>query len=122
MLSLPLITSYRLMRWKLIILTSLGAALIAFGTWSAVVIGFFGDARALALHDWLLLASALAPLLLSTFAGVFVYRHTARRRKTQAILTGLLSLIFWIGAYQIVSRRFPNRLIIPNANERRRAH
>jgi hypothetical protein len=109
------------MRWKLIILTSLSAALIAFGTWSAVVIGFFGDARTLALHDWLLLASALAPLLLSIFAGVFVYRHTARRRKTQAILTGLLSLIFWIGAYEIVSRQFPNRLIIPNANERRRA-
>jgi cytochrome bd-type quinol oxidase subunit 2 len=109
------------MRWKLINLTSLITALVAFGAWSATAVGFFGSARAFTRHDWLLLGSALIPLLLSVFAGIFVYRHTARRRKTQAILTGLLSLALTVITYAIASQFFPHRLIIPRTYELRHA-
>src|SRR6266571_7693241 len=101
------------MRWKLIILTSLISALVAFGAWSATAIGFFGSAVAFARHDWLLLSSVLIPLVFSLLAGVFVYRHTARRRKTQATFTGLLSLILTVTNYGIAAQLFPNRLVIP---------
>ena len=109
------------MRWKLITLTSLITALVAFGTWSATAIGVFGSARAFAGHDWLLLSSALIPLLLSALASVFVYRHTARRRKTQAMFTGLLSLILTVVTYAIASQFFPQRLVIPRTYELRHA-
>ena len=109
------------MRWKLIILTSLITALVAFGTWSATAIGFFGSVRAFARHDWLLLGSALIPLLLSVFAGIFVYRHSARRRKTQAIFTGLLSLTLTVITYAIASQFFPHRLVMPGTYELRHA-
>ena len=35
----------------------------------------------------------LLPVLTSLGAGVFVYRHTARRRKLQAVLTIILSFL-----------------------------
>lgn len=109
------------MRWRLIILTSLIAALLAVGLWSAIAIGFFGGARGLARHDWLLLTSALVPLGMSTLSGVFVYRHTARRRKTQAILTATLSLLLSVLLYVVTSTVFVNRLYVPRTSEQRHA-
>jgi len=35
------------------------------------------------------------PLLIGLLAGVFVYRHTARRRKLQSVLTGILVLVLY---------------------------
>ena len=88
------------MRFKLILFTSIVAAL--FGAGSALVLGrvvngYWGgfisdepfDNRSLNI------ALGLAPLLLSTLmAGIFMYRHTAHRRKTQAELTAILVLVF----------------------------
>jgi cytochrome bd-type quinol oxidase subunit 2 len=100
------------MRWKLLVLSSLAAALVACGLWSALAIGLFGAARGLARHDWFLLASAIIPLAMAAYAGVFVYRHTARRRKTQAVFAVMLSLVFTLGTYLVASQMFPDRLII----------
>jgi cytochrome bd-type quinol oxidase subunit 2 len=100
------------MRWKLLVLSSLAAALVACGLWSALAIGVFGAARGFARHDWLLLASAIVPLAMAAYAGVFVYRHTARRRKTQAVFAVMLSLFFTLGTYLVASQMFPDRLII----------
>jgi cytochrome bd-type quinol oxidase subunit 2 len=100
------------MRWKLLVLSSLAAALVAFGLWSALAIGLFGTATGLARHDWLLFVSAIVPLAIAAYAGVFVYRHTARRRKTQAVFTVMLSLVFTLGTYLVASQLFPDTLII----------
>lgn len=107
------------MRWRLIGITSVVAALLACGIWSAIAIGFFGSARLLARHDWLLLGSALVPLLSATLVGVFVYRHTARRRKTQALFTALLALLLTVVTYVVCSEFFPSRLLIPRLSELR---
>jgi amino acid transporter len=109
------------MRWKLLVIASLAAAFIANGLWSAFVIGFFGTARDLARHDWLLLTSALVPLAIAGYAGVFVYRHTARRRKTQAVFALILALFLTAGTYFAASLVFPDKLIIPRTYELRHA-
>src|SRR6266480_4732286 len=98
------------MRWKLLVLVSFVAALLALGLWSAVVIAVFGSARVLARTDWLLLCSLLIPLGVTTYSGVFVYRHTARRRKTQAAFSVLLTLFLSVGTYLVASQAFPDKL------------
>jgi len=108
------------MRWKLIVLVSVAAGFIGCGLWSALVVGIFGTAWAMARNDWLLLFSAIIPLAIAVYSGIFVYRHTSRRRKTQAALTIILALIFSFGIYLVASQVFP-RLIIPRTPEVRYA-
>jgi cytochrome bd-type quinol oxidase subunit 2 len=109
------------MRWKLLVIVSFAAALIACGLWSALVIGAYGTARVFARNDWLLVVSAIIPVATAVYAGVFVYRHTARRRKTQATLAVILALLLTLGSYLAVSQVFPERLNIPRSSEVRHA-
>src|SRR6266850_6188941 len=101
------------MRWKLVVIVSLIASLLAFGLWSILIAVIFGHVRPVPRHDCLLLASVLVPVAFTTFGGVFVYRHTARRRKTQAVITMLLTLTFATGIYFAGSRFFPQLIGIP---------
>ena len=109
------------MRWKLLVLASSAAALIAFGLWSALAIGVFDTASGLAGHTWLLFASAIVPLAVAAYAGVFVYRHTARKRKTQAAFAVMLSLFLTLGTYLVAAQMLPDRLTIPRTHEVRPA-
>jgi len=101
------------MRWKLLVLASFAAALLSCGLWSALAIGGFGSAAALARNEWLLLSSPIIPLAISIYSGVFVYRHTARRRKTQATVTVILALVFTLVVYEACWVLFPDRFHIP---------
>ena len=95
------------MRWRLVVITSFAAAVVACVLWITLAIVLFGSAKELASHDSVLWASAVLPLALIVYAGVFAYRHTARRRKTQALFTAVLALLLTIGLYltlQIVNR------------------
>jgi len=53
------------------------------------------------------------PIAAVVLAAIFVYRHTARRRKTQALLTGILaaflSLAIFILASLLTSRGTPSQ-------------
>lgn len=109
------------MRWKLLVIASLAAALISCGFWSLLVISVFGTARALARNDLVLISSAIIPLAVAAYAGVFVYRHTARRRKTQAIVAVIMALLFTFGIYLVTAALFVNRLYIPRTYEVRHA-
>ena len=104
------------MRWKLLLLASLVAAILGFGLWCALTVAFFGTASELTRHDWIFLASLLLPLGLAVFSGVFVYRHTARRRKTQAILSALLTLVLASLGYFITLKLSPERFWVSRAN------
>jgi hypothetical protein len=101
------------MRWKLLIITSITAALVAFCLWELLIHFIFGPVRPVQSRNGLLFASALIPLVFAAFAGFFVYRHTSRRRKTQAAITMLLTLIVGIGAYVAGSKLYPELLGIP---------
>jgi hypothetical protein len=83
------------MRLKLVLLVSLIAALIA--TAASVLIVVFTRGSFLRIVDpqfqrgWELTLALETPWLLTALLGsLFVYRHTARRRKLQAALTLIL--------------------------------
>lgn len=82
------------MRWKLLIITSLIAALLNAG--GMYLFAYLISAYMTRLHGTIGMEATLllVPLVVSTLAGIFVYRHTARRRKLQATLTSLASFIF----------------------------
>jgi hypothetical protein len=109
------------MRWKLLILVSAGAAMVAVIIWSTLTIAIFGSARVMAQSDLRLFGSLIIPLAGAIFAGFFVYRHTARKRKTQAVITVLLSLLLTPFAYLAGWIVLPDRLYIPTTYEVRHA-
>jgi len=75
----------------------------------------------MAQSDWRLLGSLTIPVVVAIFAGFFVYRHTARKRKTQAVMTLLLSLLLMPLAYLAGWIVLPDRLYIPTTYEVRHA-
>ncbi|HEX8458915.1 MAG TPA: hypothetical protein VF656_16595 [Pyrinomonadaceae bacterium] len=92
------------MRWKLLIITSLVAALLSAAAMyvftfllAAYLTAFDGI---FPLYPGLLIIS----LGITTLACIFVYRHTARRRKLQAVLTALISLVLTIVAVYVIAR------------------
>jgi hypothetical protein len=71
------------------------AALVASASWFLLIILFFnGSAAIVPLDGKLWPLSLVLPFLLAISGGFFVYRHTSRRRKTQAAITvlGVLTL------------------------------
>ena len=109
------------MRWKLLGLVSVIAALLAVTLWSAATIAVFGSAGAMARNDWVLLGSLAIPLGITVFGTLFVYRHTAHRRKSQAVIVTILTLLLAAAAYLVASGLFISRLRIPSTYEVRHA-
>ena len=110
-----------IMRWKLVLLAPLSAAILGMALWASLVIAVFGSAWNMARDERLLIASAFIPIGVAIFAGIFVYRHTARKRRTQAIVTVLLSLLLTPVAYLAAEAIFHARLYIPKTYEVRHA-
>lgn len=50
--------------------------------------------------------TSLAVIIPAAAAGFFVYRHTARERKTQALITFLLTILLAVAILTTVSRIF----------------
>jgi hypothetical protein len=104
------------MRWKAIFVVSLVAAVTDFLLWLATIHLLFRAQIPASRLDVVILGMLL-PLAFAAFAGFFVYRHTARRRKLQLFITLVLTFIFIIGIYVVGARAFPRRLIIPSWTE-----
>jgi purine-cytosine permease-like protein len=79
------------MRWKLLLIASLVATIIGAGLPLGIVLGFSGSTDHLVEPSVFILSTLLIPVAAITAATFFVYRHTARRRRLQAMLTVLLS-------------------------------
>jgi cytochrome bd-type quinol oxidase subunit 2 len=101
------------MRWRLLVLVSFIAALIAFGLWEVTIVLMFGSVRPAQANQQLLAASIVVPLFCAAAATFFVYRHTSRRRKTQATLSFMLTLLLAGGAYLAGASLFPRQLAVP---------
>ena len=106
------------MRWKLLAIASLLAAIAGVGAGAGMghLLAIPPDGLVSGgLHGTLLL---LFPLAAVTYASIFVYRHTARRRKLQAFLTALLSLLLAAAALLAVARYLApsNELSHPNTS------
>jgi uncharacterized protein YacL len=98
------------MRLKLVIAASVLAAVVGAGICIALVLGVF-SVKALSNPGLLVASTLLLPIATITFASIFVYRHTARRRKLQAFLTAIIAIIltlaFLITASILTARYTP---------------
>ena len=90
----------REMRLKLVIAASVLAAVVGAGSCIALVLGVF-SAQALSKPGLLAASTILLPIATIVIASIFVYRHTARRRKLQAALTVIISLVLTITFFVI---------------------
>jgi uncharacterized membrane protein YozB (DUF420 family) len=97
-------------RWRLLFITSFAAAILALAVFSGVAIAVFGSVDAMTRNQLAFVATSLLPLALAAVAGVFAYRHTARRRRTQAFVAAILTLALFSVAYAAASWLFPEKL------------
>ncbi|HEX6649366.1 MAG TPA: hypothetical protein VF075_07495 [Pyrinomonadaceae bacterium] len=103
------------MRLRLVLAASLLAAVAGAGTCIALVLGVF-TVKALSSPGLLLASTLLLPAATIIFASIFVYRHTARRRKLQALLTAILATVLTIALFfcaSILSARLSPKLPEP---------
>jgi uncharacterized membrane-anchored protein len=99
------------MRLKLVLIAALLAALAGAGSCIAIILTVFSSLKPISSPGLLVASTLLLPPASILLASIFVYRHTARRRKLQAFLTAvlatLLSLCLFVIASIITSRRLP---------------
>jgi hypothetical protein len=86
------------MRLRLVIAASLLAAIVGAGSCIALVLGVF-SVKALSSPGLLVASTLLLPVLAIIFASIFVYRHTARRRRLQAFPTALLATVLTLAFF-----------------------
>ena len=102
---------YNQMRLKLVLVSSLVAALVGAGSAIAIIVSAFSSLHPITTPGLLVVSTYLLPVLTIFLASIFVYRHTARRRKLQAILTAtialLLTILFFVVASIVTARRQP---------------
>jgi lysylphosphatidylglycerol synthetase-like protein (DUF2156 family) len=101
------------MRLKLVLIASFVSAVVGSGASIAIILGKFSSLKGLSAPDLLVASTFILPVATVVVAVIFVYRHTARRRKAQAILTGFLgvflSLAILILASLLTSRATPSQ-------------
>src|SRR5690349_23154266 len=90
------------MRMKLVFAASALAALVGAGSCVALVLGLFSP-KALTSPGLLVASTLLLPIATIVFAAVFVYRHTARRRKLQALLTAIIAMLLTLTFFVLAS-------------------
>jgi hypothetical protein len=92
------------MRWKLIIAASSLATMMSAGV-DALLLFLSSDSASPGRDKWFELSFLVFPLLTTLWAAIFIYRHTARWRKWQALLTCLLSAL-WMAIILLAYLRF----------------
>jgi hypothetical protein len=91
------------MRLKLVMLVSLIAALVGAGSSIAIILTRSASVHVLSSPDLVVTATLVLPIASVILAAFFVYRHTARKRKTQALLTGVLVAFLSLGVFILAS-------------------
>jgi len=99
------------MRLKLVLICSSIAAIVGAGAAAAIILSVFSSLKPVTRPGLLVVLTYLLPFTAILLASIFVYRHTARRRKLQAILTAtlsiLLTILIFIVASIVSARRAP---------------
>jgi hypothetical protein len=98
------------MRLKLVSLASFIAAVIGTGSCVGIVLTLFSPQKPAPYPGVLMASTLLLPIAAISFASIFVYRHTARRRKLQAFLTAIVATLLTLSLLLLASilsgRRF----------------
>ena len=99
------------MRLKLVFISAIVAAVLGAGSSIAIILSASSSLKPITAPGLFVLATFLLPAGATLLATIFVYRHTARRRKLQAALTAIISLIltiaFFITGSIVTSRTSP---------------
>lgn len=99
------------MRLKLVFIGALIAALAGAGSAIAIILAVFSSLKPITAPGLLVVSTYLLPVLTTLLASIFVYRHTARRRKLQAMLTAiiasLLTILLFVVASIVTARQAP---------------
>jgi hypothetical protein len=95
-------------RWKLVVITSLVAAVMGLGLSLGLTLVAVRAGVQLSFYRPFFSVASLLPVLAAIAAGVFVYRHTARRRKLQAFITIALSMLLQLAVLLGVPFRYRN--------------
>jgi hypothetical protein len=90
------------MRLKLVVIASLLAAIVGAGSCIGLVLGVF-SVQALSSPGLLVTSTLLLPIAAIIFSSIFVYRHTARRRRLQAFLTVVLATLLTLALFVVAS-------------------
>ena len=91
------------MRLKLVFISAVVAATLGAGSSIAIILSVSSSLKPITAPGLFVLATFLLPAGATLLATIFVYRHTARRRKLQAALTVIISLILTIAFFIIGS-------------------
>lgn len=91
------------MRLKLVLITSAIAAIVGAGSSIALVLALFSSLNSLLTPGLLIASTFLLPVAAIIFAAIFVYRHTAKRRKVQAVLTATLATLLTLAIFILAS-------------------
>ena len=93
------------MRWKLLLIASFSASVVGSGATLAIILLLEDSSKSRASQYIVALSTLVIPIAMIIAASIFVYRHTARRRKTQAMATALLSTILTLATKALLSIR-----------------
>jgi hypothetical protein len=91
------------MRPKLVVGVSMLSALLGAGSCIGIVLGVSSALNPVSKPGLLAFATLLLPIASIIFASIFVYRHTARRRKLQAFITAVLATILTLAIFVIAT-------------------
>jgi predicted neutral ceramidase superfamily lipid hydrolase len=91
------------MRLKLVLISAVIAAVVGAGSAIAIILSVFSSLRPITTPGLLVLSTYLLPILATLLASIFVYRHTARRRRLQAVLTAIITLVLTIMLFLLAS-------------------
>lgn len=91
------------MRLKLVLISSLIAAVAGSGSAIAIILSLFSSLKPITTPGLVVCATFLLPIAATLVAAIFVYRHTARRRKLQAAVTAVLALLLTIAVFVAAS-------------------
>jgi Ca2+/Na+ antiporter len=91
------------MRLKLVLISALIAAVGGAGAAIAIILSVFSSLKPITTPGLLVVSTYLLPLLATLLASIFVYRHTARRRRLQAVLTAIIALVLTILLFVLAS-------------------
>ena len=91
------------MRPKLVVGIATLSALLGAGSCIGIVLGVSSALNPVGKPGLLAFATLLLPIASIIFASIFVYRHTARRRKLQALITAVLATILTLGIFVLAT-------------------
>ena len=91
------------MRLKLVFIAALIAALAGAGSAIAIILSVFSSLKPITAPGLLVVSTYLLPAVTTLLASIFVYRHTARRRKLQAVLTAIIALLLTMSLFIVAS-------------------